>query len=109
MFGYFAVPLAAFRVVPPSPFVEIAHHVHAVGQHQAETVVASLLMGMHNGHIRVKHGEPMPVHSSCYVYILGIEEESRVETACFLKARSPEEDETALVIRHIQWRPVVPG
>lgn len=72
LFLHFAVPCAPLRVMPPSPFVEIAYHIGAVYPQEFLAVVASLSVIMDDSDFGIIHCAPSLVHASRYVDVFRI-------------------------------------
>ena len=74
-----SVETAAFRVMPPTPLVEIAYHVPCVYGEQFFIVVRTGTMVVDYGFGRIVDGFVVAVYTACEVYIFGIHEETLIK------------------------------
>lgn len=86
---------AAFGVVQPTPFVEIANHVDGMNEEHAEAVARGGRVAVFDAHGRVVEGEPAAVKTACDVDVFGVHEEAFVEESFGLQGFAAHKQERA--------------
>lgn len=98
---YPAVEMAAFAIVEPTEFAEIAHHAYGVGKEEAQASVRATAELVVYGNLREEERAVIAVYASGKVEILGIHEIALVKKPRFLQCAHAQEHEATGKARHV--------